>query len=328
MTDSERNSDPPHGSAPPHGSHEPGGQRGHHSHEPSDPSEGDGTGDRALETVPPFTGARLERELNRDVALRWGMVAVAVVVFLVVTAAGAGTMATTVVALGLIVAAWLLLNVNSARISRDLPELTPMIESQPAYAEDRLARHLRAKPLMTWVRLMLYHRLAGLRHRQRRFEESLAIAAAVLQRQRRLGPAREARAHLLLMLAEAAMERRDLISAYHALLQLHYTRLSLVEALQRLALQTRYEVMCGYHQRALHRRDQKVQLAELMPAAQCGAVHAILATAATHTRQEGLAHWLWRRAELLCTAEQLSELKTGGFSIGIVDSARPHETTH
>lgn len=285
-------------------------------------------GRESLVTVPPFQLSRFEGELTRDALLRWGMIVGMVAVFMVVVLLGAGAGMAAVVALALVMGVWLVLNATSARVSRELPELAAMIEADPATAEDRIAANLRAKPLMVWVRLMLYHRLAALRHRQRRFGESLAIAAAVLGRDRQLGPARDTRAHLLLILAEAAMEQRDLASAYHALGQLHYSRLSLVEALQRLALQMRYEVMCGYHQRALDRSGQKVQLAELMPAAQCGAVHAILATAATRMRQQKLAHWLWQRAELLCTADQLAELKSGGFSVGMVEVARPQEAAH
>ena len=281
---------------------------------PVDAEDGDAA--ERYKTVRPFRGARLERELLADAVLRWALVLVAALGFVVVLSFGVGVTTAAVVALGLVVAVWLLLNLTSARISRDLPRLGAMIEAEPALAEDHLARHLRARPLLAWVRLMLYHRLAGLRHRQQRYEESLAICAAVLPHH--LGPARDARGHLLLMLVEAALERRDLISAYHGLLELHGTRLSLVEALQRLALQTRYEVLCGHHDHALWRAAEKVQLAELMPAAQCGAVHAILATAATHTRQEQLAHWLWQRTELLCTPEQVRQLRAGGSGIGIV----------
>lgn len=268
------------------------------------------------ETLPPFRAARLMRELRVDAAMRWSLVVVAALGFIVLLSFGAGATTAAVIALGLAVAVWLVLNFASARVSRDLPRLGAMIEAEPALAEDQLARHLRTRPLLTWVRLMLYYRLAGLRHRQHRHAESLAICVALLPH--RLGPAKEARAHLLLMLIEAALERRDLVSAYHALLEVQRIRLSLVEALQRLALQVRYEVLCGYHERALWRTTEKVQLAELMSAVQCGAVHACLAAAATQTRQEKLAHWLWQRAELLCTTEQLDTLRAGR-GVGIVE---------
>ncbi|MFW6061051.1 MAG: hypothetical protein ACODAQ_12795 [Phycisphaeraceae bacterium] len=275
----------------------------------------------ALPVIPPFEPRRLERELATDLALRWGAVIAAVAALVgIYSLFDANVVTLGVLALAAAVGVWLVLNLSSARISRELPQLAAMVEAEPQHAEPRIAELLRTRPLLGWVRLMLYDRLAGLRHRQQRFDESLAICAAVLRH--RLGPARHARAHLLLMLAEAALERGDLVSAYHALHQLHHMRVSLIEALQRLALQTRYEVTCGYHDSALARHHQKIQLAEIMPTPQCGAMHAILATAATQTHQRELADWLWRRAELLCTPEQLSELQAGGFGTGIVAAAQ------
>ena len=310
----------------------------HDSHEPdpdqrydadvTDHDEADESEDASTEsgrTVPPFHASQLERALALDALLRWSVVLVVALGLGVAIYLGLGGATAAVLSVVLVMGGWLLLNVSSARVSRELPELAAMIDSDPDAAEDQLARLLRVRPLLSWVRLMLYHRLAGLRHRQQRFDESLRISAAVLHHP--LGPAREARPHLLLMLSEAAIEQRDLFSAYHALHQLYLTRLSLTEALQRLALQMRYEVMCGYHGHALYRSGQKIQLAELMPAAQCGAVHAILAEAASQTDQSPLAQWLWQRAELLCTPDQLSELRGGGLGTGIVESAGPASAT-
>jgi len=288
------------------------------THEHDDTSQ---TDEQApLRAVAPFAPAQLHQQMAVDAMMRWTLVlliglglASAVWYDLDLSIAG-------IVLLALVIGSWVILNTASARISRALPRLGAMIEAEPAQAEDRLAQLLRVKPLLGWVRLMLYDRLAGLRHRQQQYAESLAICATVLRY--RLGPARDARPHLLLMLAEAALERRDMVSAYYALLELYHLRLSLHEALQRLALQTRYEVMCGYDDAALQRAAQKVQLAELMPAAQCGALHAILATAAKRTEARDLAHWLWQRAELLCTHEQLDELKAGGFGTGVVAPAQ------
>jgi len=276
-----------------------------------------------LRTVPVFEARHLTRQMGVDALLRTALLAVIGAGLMVALWWQVSVSVAGVAALVVVVGAWLILNTASARISRELPHLAAMIEAEPERAEDRLAVLLSTKPLLGWVRLMLYHRLAGLRHRQRRYGESLAIASAVLPH--RLGPAREARPHLLLMLTEAALERRDLIRAYHALSELYDLRLSLTEALQRLALQTRYEVMCGHPGAALYRTGQKVQLAELMPAAQCGAVHAILATAARRTSERDLAHYLWQRAELLCTPDQLDELKAGGFGTGVVSAAQMAE---
>ena len=43
--------------------------------------------------------------------------------------------------------------------------------------------------------------------------------------------------------------------------------LGLLESLQRLALQTRYEVAAGQHERAIWQVSEKVKMAELMPGA-------------------------------------------------------------
>ena len=273
-----------------------------------------------LRTMPPFTPAQLHRQMAADGLLRWALALLIGVGLLAAFWYDLSVSITGLVFLLLVIGSWVILNTASARISRELPHLAAMIDAEPEQAEDRIVQLVRIKPLLGWVRLMLYDRLAGLRHRQQHYAESLAICATVLRY--RLGPARDARPHLLLMLTEAALERRDLRSAYHALLELYHLRLSLNEALQRLALQTRYEVMCGHDSAALERTPQKVQLSELMPAAQCGALHAILATAAKRSDDRDLAHWLWQRAELLCSHEQLDELKAGGFGTGVVAPAQ------
>jgi len=82
--------------------------------------------------------------------------------------------------------------------------------------------------------------------------------------------------------------------------------LGLIDSLQRLSLQTQYEVAIGADAAALGGLRQKVELSELMPAAQCGAMHALLAIASQRRGQHEVAQWLRRRAELLCTAEQLA----------------------
>lgn len=260
----------------------------------------------STEQVPPFAPRTLESQLRWDAALRGLAVAGVVVVLAAVMVLEPGGSAVALAGMVLVVAGWLAVNVVSAKVSRELPRVAAMIEADPVAAEARLAEHMRRRPLMRWVRLMLYHRLAGLRHRQRRFAESAAICAAVLRH--RLGPARQARAHLLLMLTEAALECGDLHAAYGALSELFRTRLTLLEALQRLALQTRYEVMAGHPAAAVQQAQRKAHLAELMPTPQCGALHAMLATAAVQAKQHDLATWLWGRAQLLCTPEQLEEL--------------------
>lgn len=238
-----------------------------------------------------------------DAALRGVVIAAVVAAAIFVFIFEAGSSVWSAAAVLAVLGVWMGISSISARVSRELPAITAAVEADPAAAQAMIDGHLHRRPLLRWVRLMLYHRLAVLRHRQGRFDQSAAICRAVLAQ--RMGPARQVRPHLLLMLAEARLQFRDPAGAYPALLELYATRLGLSESLQRLALQTRYEVMAGQDDAALHRTTQKIELAELMPAAQCGAMHALLATAATRARRDDLAHWLRARAELLCTPEQL-----------------------
>ncbi|MEX0655638.1 MAG: hypothetical protein WD534_13940 [Phycisphaeraceae bacterium] len=276
--------------------------------------------------VPPFDPGRMRRQIAIDSLLHWLAVLVVMAgLFVLLTVMDDGGSMLNVIPVVLVLLAWMMVNLISARVSRELPRLSATIADDPPTAERRLAEHLRRRPLLRWVRLMLYHRLAMLRHRQRRFAESAAICQAVLGYS--MGPAREARAHLLLLLSEASLEEHDLGSAYGALSELHRMRLSLIEALQRLALQTRYELQAGYDDAVLHRREQKVQLAELMPAPQCSAVHAMLATAADRTHAASLAGWLWARVELLAAPEQLARLRSGEFGVELVDAMPPATPT-
>ena len=49
-------------------------------------------------------------------------------------------------------------------------------------------------------------------------------------------------------------------------------------------------------------------MAELMPVPQCGAMNAMFATAARGMGYARLTRWLWDRAVLLCSDEQLRQL--------------------
>lgn len=214
--------------------------------------------------------------------------------------------------------AWLVLTQTTAQVGRALPMMALLIERDPGAAEQAIAKALSRHPVMRWARLLTYHRLATLRHRQRRFEEAGEISFAILSEPLG-GPAAAARPHLLLMLAESKLETGDLAGAYHALDTLYRTRLSLVEALQRLALQTRYELMVNAPAAALHAGQRKIELAELMPPAQCGAMHAMLAFAATQTDQPRIAGWLWERARLMTPPALLKQFEQGGFNVGVVE---------
>ncbi len=277
---------------------------------------------RVLPPAPrPFRAQTLAWELGRDAFLR-GAVLLAVVAAAVFVIVYDGTADLwTSLAVLTVFFTWLGMGAVSASVSRRLPQVAALTETGPDQAEAMITQALRRRGLLRWVRLMVYHRLAVLRHRQRRYEETAAICAAVLRHP--LGPGESARAHLLLMLAESRLQLSDPEGAWPVLLELYATRLSLVEALQRMALQTRYEVVVGHHAAAMHAADRKIGLAELMPGPQCGAMHAMLATAARATRHEDLAGWLWRRAELLCSPDQLRRLTEGGFGLPVVGVWEP-----
>jgi hypothetical protein len=263
-----------------------------------------------------FTPERFARELWIDTALRRTVAAAAVLAIVGLALFDQSGSAVGFLVVILLVFGWIGVSTISANVWRALPTVTAMIARNPDVAEDGLARLMKRRPLMRWVRLLLYHRLAAIRHRQHRFQESAAICRAVLGEP--LGPARRQRGSLLLMLAEASLQCRDMHGAYGALYELHREKLGLAERLQRLAIQTRYEVLNGHDRAALGGLRDKLMLAELMPAEHCGAMHAMLTASAKRVGRTELADWLWRRSQLLCGPEQLDRLVRGAFAIGVV----------
>ncbi len=251
-----------------------------------------------------FDPRRLHRQVVVDACVRWavfvclgGCIAVGSIWEIPSLTAGFLVM--------IIAGAWIAVSVVSARVVQQLSNVTELIAHDPDEAEAALAAAIGRQPLQRSVRLLLYHRLAMLRHRQQRLAESAAICQALLSSRR--GLAREVRVHLLLMLVEAHLQFHDLGTAYQGLTALHRIRLNLLEQLQRMAMQVRYEVLAGHHRAALDQIDRTLQLVELMPAAQCGMLHLLLATAAERSANTSLAAWLRSRAELLCTPEQIAE---------------------
>lgn len=261
---------------------------------------------------PPFSPGAMRWQIVRDTTLRWGIIVAVGFCFVISSYWGAvNTQAAGLLVL-LAVGAWIGLGVVSARVWQQLPRISVLLDHDPASAEAMIALALRRLALQRSVRLMLYHRLAVLRHRQQRFPEAAAICAAVLAYPMGRGIAPggnggmdEAKAHLLLIMVESRLQTRDLAGAYHGLAQLHAMRLGLIESLQKLGLQLRYEVTAGHDAAALADLHRKIELAELMPGPQCGGVHAMLAFAARRAGQEDVYRWLRARAELLCTPEQL-----------------------
>lgn len=253
----------------------------------------------------PFSPRALHRQLFIDAAIWWGYKGTLILILmfgLLRMSRGQDAAATLLGLFVAFMAGWFLYSLLSARTAQQLPRITELIEVHREEAEATLAAALRRFPLQRSIRLLLYHRLAVLQHQSKHFEETASICQTLLSYN--LGHAQDVRSHLLLMLAESMLQRHDLMGAWRALIHLHWQRLNLIEALQVVGLQARYEVAAGHDAAALEGLENKIAMAELMPAPQCGAVHATLAQAARRI-EHPRTQWLQRRTELLCTVEQL-----------------------
>ena len=293
---------------------------------PATDQQPSGSAAPADQLCPPFVPQTLRRQMMLDAALTWLFRALLMVMACLAVFEATYRQAVPEAGLSLLLiafaAGWIIYGLSTSRVAQQLPQITELIDVDPPLAEAMLAAALRRWPLQRSVRLMLYHRLAMLRRRGERFAETAAICQTVLLYP--LGQARAVKGHLLLMLAESHLYCRDLWGAWSALSGLHHCKLSVAESLQRTALQTRYEVEAGYDATAMQQLHQKVAMAELMPAPQCAAVHAMLATAAQRSEQTHVADWLRQRAQLLADPEQLSRLwpqyETGGEKLDFDES--------
>jgi hypothetical protein len=251
------------------------------------------------QVVPPFHPRQLQRDLRLDAILQApGWVFGAVCWLWIVTIGTMDSFVPLLSILGLLPLIW----VNQG-VVRALPHLDQMLQENLGVAEAQLARLLRCRALSRQTRLVLYHRLTLLRHRQGRMDEAAALVSAILScpgsTVRLMGIHRPG---LLLMNAQLALDRGDPYTAYAALVELHSCPLDIAWALQRLVLQTRYELLVGATAATLTGLRHKVRWAELMPAPMCGFMHALLAEAARRDESADpqAALWLQRRAALLC----------------------------
>lgn len=301
------------------------------------PSDAGATDDGGVEreeqtppvTCPPFDPARFHQRMTMDT---WLIVAPLLAAFFVLIVmelwrdmgqtVGAGGWLVVLCLIGL----WLWTVVRSRQVMLRVPQITMLIDTAPSSAEDMLAAVLSRRVMERPLRWSLYHRLAMLRHRQGRMHEVVAIGNALLRhriggksariladqhwriRITRGAAGGSVRNHLLLIMTEAHLMVRDLHGMHRTLCELHRGKLSLVERLQLLALQTRYELASGYVDNVLVGSDEKVHLAEMMPASQAGAMHMMLALAAQRAGQTEFASWLRQRARLLVTDQQLKAL--------------------
>jgi hypothetical protein len=269
----------------------------------------------------PFDPTRFDKQIAFDDMIRGLLIAGVVGVLLMTIVLPGSPLIAGVLAPSIVLGLWLWMSLSTAKVARSLSTFSELMASEPGKAEEALDEMLKVRPVMRWARLLSYHRLAGLRHVEKRFADTASICLCLLAQPLK-GPAAATRPHLLLMLAEAQLEIGNLPGAYHALAHLQQTRLGLAQSLQRLALQTRYELAIGAYDHALHRARAKVQLAELMPAKHGATLHAMLATAAERTGQTKQADWLWQRTRLLAEPALFEALRRGGFAMSVVEPDR------
>ncbi len=287
---------------------------------PETPAEADLEANTGEAGLPAFDHRRLRREITRDRALRLliaGLVGAGVFFFVGWMPGRAGvTESWGLLVSGLLVlGVWITLSVGNARAAGAARGLLTMIEHDPVGIEHALSGLVQRRGLVGWVRVMIYHTWAALRHRQGNHTEAAAVCHDVLLQN--LGPGEGARPALLLMLAESSLECGNPAAAYPALCGLYTVPLTLIQALQRMGLQLRYEVTLGEDEAALRQWHGKTDMAELMPAPLSGATHAMLAVAAARQHHPEIAAWLDARARLLCTDEQLDGLRKQGLALGL-----------
>jgi hypothetical protein len=195
---------------------------------------------------------------------------------------------------------WLVGNHISSRTARMALQTEQLAGApvDPAAVEYQVRDALGKFTLYNTVRASLYHQLAMLRHRQGRLDDAANICFALLDANRlRLVPSVRTKVRLLLL--DTSLQRGDVASAYPLLIALRSDRLELIELMQLLELQTRYQTMCGYHAQAVESLEHKVRLAEAMPAHAAAAMHQMLAHAAGACNMPATAKWLARRGDLL-----------------------------
>ena len=178
----------------------------------------------------PFDPKRFAKQIAFDDMMRGLLIAGVALAILLTLLLPSMVLISGLIAPAVVLGLWLWMSVSTARVARSLATFGELIASEPKQAEEALGDMLSVKPVMRWARLLSYHRLAGLRHLQRRFAETSAICLCLLSQPLK-GPAAATRPHLLLMLAEAQLEIGNLPGAYHALAHLQQTKLGLAQSL-------------------------------------------------------------------------------------------------
>ncbi len=200
---------------------------------------------------------------------------------------------------------WVLMSHRSARgsyLAADSPSL--IASGHYVQAEQQIEELIKTFWLFRSVKLLGLHHLAVLRHAQRQWRESALLSEALLRHRMKGMPTVVRSAQLLLV--DSLLEMGDLPGTYVMLSELYAEKLSLGEAMNLMLLQLDYESRIEAWGAMFANISQKVQLAELMPAAAGARAQATLALAAKRVGRPDWADWLCRRAELLVDINEMT----------------------
>lgn len=245
---------------------------------------------------------RFRRDLTFGRVVR-GLFAVALVATFLLPLTGVGL--DPLLVLPIIACAFLALSVGSVKGSRLITDSPSLIASGKfEEAERRIDQALRGFSLFRHVKVLGLHHLALLRHAQKDWRESALLCRALLGQ--KLGTLQGIGKPARLMLADALLEMDDARGAGDAIVDLMRERLSLPEVLKLLAVQLDYQSRIGAWNDMTNGVTAKVQLIELMPAANAARSQALLALAAKKAGRDDWSAWLRRRAELLGDVQRLA----------------------
>ena len=209
------------------------------------------------------------------------------------------------IGLSLVFGVWLWLSFASAKNSRLLAPSPGLIATgQFEEAERTIELAMRAFSLSRTSKLMGLHHLAVLRHKQRQWQDAATLSKAVLAQRAATLPGLDRSARL--MLADALLELGDVRGAAGALAPLRGQPMPLAELLAMLQVELDVMSRTQSWDAMLAGLPNKVQLAELMPAAGAARVQAMLALAASKRGLTDWSDWLRRRVELLADVGKLT----------------------
>ena len=241
---------------------------------------------------------RIRRDLTLNMLLKFALVCALFSCFAV------GPENARIVALLGVVSIWFWLNISSARGSRTAAASPSLIAAgQFEEAEKNIEHTVRSFSWFRGVKLQALHHLALLRHAQRRWQESAALSRALLRQ--RLGPLQSLNKTARLLLADSLLEMNDLHGAHEAMVGLLRQPLTLGETLNLLTVQLDYLARIGAWPQIMEGIMNKVQLAELLPAAVSARVQAFMALAAKNVDRPDFFQWLRDRAALLADVQKL-----------------------